>query len=597
MTYLFRTLITSKKMYNMKTQSNKVWLAALTVFLLMFSCTDPNEGNNFVDPTDIESEMKITDILEKYSSEYSMWIEFLKYADFYNGLRDANAVATVFCPTNEAVQEFLEWRGVSKIEELDKEYARSVVKTHIISNEKISETSIDNYAKDNTYIPTQNLFGGYLSLRYGYTLVDVDDKYKSDVVQSSDSIFINNQGKMERPTVRSCANGSIYTLATMIHPLAETILGKLELEGEYDIFCDAIYASGYDSIANKLQDTTTVIGGGYVVNNYSYTCLAVPDDVYAEQGIKDLNGLKSYLGGDAALAEYIQYHFLLRQYEVNELFNFQTSGETLIYETKLKGQAIIADSIDGQRMINKNVPIIRSDIKARNGLIDKVGDIMPVYHPQPVRVAWDFLNYADIISFVNAYGATSGDGNVFTNPLVNRDVKVEMTEENQAKYGTLTSFEYKAESSKASYYVVGFYKDRIKDAKTPTIGRYASYMNNYMMLNLGFGGWIKFNTPSIIAGRYKVILHYCFDVTLKDFYNEGSETKFALDDKSTMAYIFKGLTTKDGSYGSYQTTLFDDIEFTESMSHTFVATMMDMDAKDNSRYHQMFDYLEFIPLK
>lgn len=567
------------------------------MLLLMAACTDPNDGSTFVVPTDIESEMRVTDILDKYSDEYSMWIDFLKYADFYNALCDANAVATIFCPTNDAVCEFLQWRGVNSIEELDKDYARAVVQTHIISEQKISETSIDNYAKDNTYIPSQNLFGGYLSLRFGRTLVDVDDEYKSDVVLSSDTIFINNQAKMERPTVRACANGSIYTLASVIRPMAETILGKLELEGEYDIFCQAIYATGLDTLANKMQDTTTVIGGGYVVNYYNYTCLAVPDKVYAEQGINDVNALKSYLGGDKALADYVQYHFLSRKYTTDELFAFQTSGETLIYETKLQGQAIITDSIDSSRIINKAVPIIRSDIQARNGLIHKVGDIMPVYHPKAVRVAWDFLNYADVISFVNAYGATSGDGDIFSNPIVNREIKVDMTEENQAKYGTLTSFEYQANASKGTYYPVGFYKDRVKDTKHPNEGRYASYMNNYMMLNLGYAGWIKFTTPSIIAGRYKVILHYCFDVTLKDFYTTGSMTKFSIDDKSKTAYIFKGLTTKDGSYGSYQTVLFDNIEFTESKAHTFTATMMDIAAKDNSRYHQMFDYLEFIPLE
>ncbi|MDO5447777.1 MAG: fasciclin domain-containing protein, partial [Prevotellaceae bacterium] len=231
----------------------KQYIIMCSMLLLMAACTDPNDGSTFVVPTDIESEMRVTDILDKYSDEYSMWIDFLKYADFYNALCDANAVATIFCPTNDAVCEFLQWRGVNSIEELDKDYARAVVQTHIISEQKISETSIDNYAKDNTYIPSQNLFGGYLSLRFGRTLVDVDDEYKSDVVLSSDTIFINNQAKMERPTVRACANGSIYTLASVIRPMAETILGKLELEGEYDIFCQAIYATGLDTLANKMQ--------------------------------------------------------------------------------------------------------------------------------------------------------------------------------------------------------------------------------------------------------------------------------------------------------------------------------------------------------
>ena len=47
-------------------------LCGLAMLLMVCSCTDPNEDSNFVDPTDIEAEMKITDILEKYSDEYSM---------------------------------------------------------------------------------------------------------------------------------------------------------------------------------------------------------------------------------------------------------------------------------------------------------------------------------------------------------------------------------------------------------------------------------------------------------------------------------------------------------------------------------------------
>ena len=120
-------------------------------------------------------------------------------------------------------------------------------------------------------------------------------------------------------------------MGTVITPLAETIIERMELEDDYTIFSEAIREAQFDSIASKVRDTTYVVGGGYVVNNYNYTCFAVPDDVYRQNGITDVSSLKSWLvshsdgeetNGDAALTHYLQYHFLLREHSTDELFDF-----------------------------------------------------------------------------------------------------------------------------------------------------------------------------------------------------------------------------------------------------------------------------------
>lgn len=586
----------------------KIFFSLTLLLGLVASCDDPNEGEMFVTPTNIQSEMSMIDILENDPNE-SMWIDFLKYADYYNALKDASSTATVFCPTNEAMRKFLDERGVENITDLDQKYAREVAQAHIIPNVEISDSTLNDYAESNSYIPTQCLFNTYLSLRYGYTKTDVDDAERTDELFNTDSVYINNQAKMDKFTGISCANGHIFTMADVIRPLSETILQKLQLDDDYSIFAQAITDCGYDSVANKVRDTTNVIGGGQVVNNYFYTCFAVPNEYYHQAGINDVEGLKAWLvnnsngeetDGNTALSNYMRYHFMAREYPTSELFDFQIPGQTLIFETNYSGQALITDSIEGHRVINKSIPVLRSDVEARNGLINKVGGIMPVYHPAPVTVRWDFLNSADIIAIANAFGAAKGYGQLFTAPLASSERRVDLSDDHyDGNYGNITSFTYKANSSAArvsNYRRVGFYKEKYANATHRDQGQYGAYMNNYLCLNLGYAGWIQMTSPTIIAGKYKVVLHYLKDITQNKLFAGGSLTRFDLDDNTTSQYVFKGLKTMP-LYGTAELTLWNQLEFEGSGNHTFKVTMMDINAKESNTYHQMLDYLEFIPIE
>lgn len=580
---------------------------------ILTSCADPNEGELFVAPTNLESEMSIIDVLEK-DADYSEWVDFLKYANYYNALKDASSKATVFCPNNDAVKKFVKDRGAQSVRELSQIYVRAVAQAHIIANTTVTETTLNNYAEANAYIPSQNLFGTYINLQYGYTITNVDDEQRTDQIYVSDSIFINNQARLDKFTGTLCANGIIYSMGNVIQPLTETIIEKLETEDEYRIFSQALHESKYDSVASKVRDTTYVVNGGYVVNNYHYTCFAVPDQVFHQSGINDVDGLKAWLvshsngeetNGDEALRHYMEYHFLKREYDTNELFDFLTDGQTLIFETKLNGQAIITNETEGLKTINKTIRILRSNIEARNGLIQKINDIMPVYHPEPVTVRWDFLNSADIIAFVNAYGAENGLGDLFTSDLSTAERKIDLSDKRRnGDFGTLTSFTYKSTDSRApvvQYPVVGFIKEQWASASQKDTPRYGAFMNNYLMLNLGYAGWIKFQTPSLIAGKYKVVLHYCADISLNKFFSSGSLTKYELGERVANHYLYKGLADIISArtrilYGTVEMTLWESVEFETSAPHNFKVTMMDINAKTDNLYHQMYDYIEFIPI-
>lgn len=589
--------------------------------MLLTACDDPNEGELFVTPSNARGEMSIVDVLESrdYNGQFSMWVELLRGTNYYNALKNASATATVFCPTNEAMTKFLNSRGLENVQELlaDMDYAKAVVQEHIINGEKYFDNQVDMLAKEITYIPAKNLYGEYLNLSYGYMKTDCDDVDRPTDYQVTDSIWINDQARLARFEVDTCQNGVFYIMADVIKPLAETIYERLASDTDYTIFAEAMKDCGYDSIANKYCDTTWVQGGTFVPNTYSYTCFAVADDVFKAKGINDAAGLKRYIVANSsdtyadeneALNKYMQYHFLKRDYTTAELFNFLGDEELLVYPVNLKGQSVIANRTAAGKVLNNTVNIIRSDTKTRNGYIHKVDDVMLVYHPTPTVMKWDFLNSPDLISIVNAYGANSGDGNLFSTPLGNDNSKKFdfVSDANLKNYGTPESFTFKKEQSSAStgkYPSIGFWKDFYSSGTTPA---YGAYMNNFLSLNLGFGGYVEFTTPSIIAGKYKIVLHYLADkgnmTLVLGMLTSGTSVRFTLDNDIKTHLLYKGTTfpkvgKKTADYAALSITLWDSMEFLDSDSHTFRITLRDVLAKTNKDYHISLDYVEFIPVQ
>ncbi|MBQ7945932.1 MAG: DUF5108 domain-containing protein [Bacteroidales bacterium] len=596
-------------------------LVIFTLILCLMACTDPFAGQPFITPTEIENEMTCTTLLEHRSEDFSIWIELLRYADYYNGLKDVTASITLFAPTNEAMREFLQWQGVEKVQDLDLTYARYVVQNHILNGAKINSETFINFAVDAEPLQVQSLFNAYLKPTFGRTITEVDDAERTDEILDEETLFINNQAAVQPRDsggVRftEASNAIIYYMDDVIRPLAETMVDKLEEQGEYTIFAAACRESGYDKVVEKVRDTIRIQGGGYTIQDYRFTCFAPSDDAMAAANIHSLDDLKARCraelpqAGDSALYQYVKYHFFDQAYTKEQFCKFNSVDETLIYDTQLDGQVIICrnDTVDyAVPMLNDKAKFVRSNIEARNGYIHKMDYYLPVFEPEPVTIKWDFCNSSDIIAIVNAYGASRSLGNLFTSALTNKEEKVDLSDMHRdGDFGPVSSFTYQANTAKASYSnyrAVGFTKCKYLKSSDKTNNTYGAYMNNLLNLNLGYAGWIQFKTPTIIKGKYKVTLHYASDVTMKDFHSAGSLTKFQFDPElgksewTKNAQVYKGLPTKGMMYCSADLVLFEEIEFDSSNRHLFKAIMLDINAKTNSVYHQMWDYLLFEPIK
>lgn len=593
----------------------KVYFILICFTLLLVACDDKFLNETYIQSTGEDIELSNAEYLSKNADMYSLFIELLKYADFYNALNDANSVSTVFAPTDSAMKVFLKWKGVTDVTELDKDYARNVAEVHVL-NYKLNSSSFVDYVETGT-IPVKTIFGSYLTASYGRINRDVDDKYLDEQVwQDTTSIYLNNEASVENLAVAT-SNGVVYTLGGVIHPLAETIKDILIPYNEYNIFVEAIEKTGYDSLISIYADTVINEYGGYSVTNYNFTCFAVPDSIYRLNGISDFAGLAGYLGAGSnykdsanAVNRYLKYHFFSTKELKSDLFDISDSGQINIFDTNLDGEVVTFEKDNnGEELINGSIKIIKSDIAARNGVIHKINNIMPVYAPAPMPVKWDFTNYPDIISMVNTYGAGRNLGDLFVSDLSNKEYYIDLTEDRYTgDIGTATSFTYEyneTKSSAKSYNRVGFMKCRYASTKDKVNNSYGAYKDNLLILNLGYAGWVQFTTPTIIKGKYKIEFYYGASASLKDFYASGSLTKFSLDGNEKKLYVWKGIPGKfideskqSSTYatGIARDVLWNSYEFDTSGKHTFKATLMDINAKTHRSYRQMWDYILFTPI-
>ena len=109
----------------MKKMKKIYWMLFI---ILCAACNDPYDGDTYV----VFDMQPAGTYLSNRSDDFSEWIHIMKYADLYNAVNQATQSFTLFVPNNAAVKEFYNRKGVSSIEDLGTEYARSLVSYHIV---------------------------------------------------------------------------------------------------------------------------------------------------------------------------------------------------------------------------------------------------------------------------------------------------------------------------------------------------------------------------------------------------------------------------------------------------------------------------------
>ena len=551
------------------------------------SCEDPYQDDTFV----VYDVMPISAYLDSEPEHFSEWVQVLKQADLYNALNMATSSYTLFAPTNEAVLRFYENKRVSSVAELDSvlghEYLRQLVLYHILTD----SVSVDEFIQ-----------GGQLS-KPTYTDDYLDVRFGSGEHTGFDAFYINGEAHVAQLGV-SMVNGVVYTLDDVMRPMIDPIVSQLHELGRNDIMCEALNVTGWaDVLANheiQLPDDRTLI-------NY-YTLLAVPDEVFNDNGITTWQELAAMLGAGEdytspsnALYQYMAYHIMdgVRSMETLCQFDVPLGDSTQmvhvrLWDTKADMPIKISMSSDSIFTMNEEVGPAGSawieestaDYKVRNGLVQQLTAMLPVpLTLSPERLCYDVADCGLVRSYVERYSA---NGQVFQSSFKNVSTFLPVGLGYEYVYGPQGT----ATNNPAVYSTAG-----------TSASAYRALNHDYLQLNLGYMGEATFETPVLLSGKYRIVMSYIYSPDQGNFrtYKNGSNgglTVVQLDEQPDKAskLIYSSISESELNTFFFELEVAEEVEFLETGRHTLKVQFADPAASKSNKFYLLLDHFRFIPV-
>lgn len=574
----------------MKTFGN-IYLLLLVAFFS--ACNDPYEDSTY----QVYDMNPISSYLETRSDEFSEWITVLKYADLFNAVNQASSYFTVLVPTNEAVRSFYLKKNVSSIQELGKDYARSLAEYHIV-NDSINLNTFVQGGK----LEAKTLSDDYLSVSFD----------ESSETGGFNSIYVNKEAHVKELAIQ-VSNGYVYVLNDVMSPLVENLYERIsENSDKYSIFIEALNQTSWKDSLSIIYDEIRQEDNTVIQQKRNYTLLAVSDDTYRSEGVTSVADLAVKTGAVGTdykdetneLFRYVAYHVIGGSYSVFDFNNFSGGTTTKLWTTKAdvvleaslqSGNKLYFNyegEIDGQSVKAMFVED-GSDVQAKNGILHEIDSWLPLWESEiPVLVEWDFADYEEVAAWVNGgYG--------------DPDQKYQTVDEgeHQSDVSSLACYTIDAKSSATStdgsnggYYPVGY--------ATPKTGSAWTNCKNkdHIYLNLGYNGSIIMKTPILIAGKYKVILKVTYATSMNFMRtmtsgSNGGKIRFTFDGDSettTEIPIYASITAN--TLGLYDTVIYDEIEFSKTGTHSMKMVIADPAATSNSKFRIQLDYMTFEPI-
>lgn len=508
------------------------------------------------------------------NNDFSEWTKVLNYSNMYNALNQSSTGVsfTAFAPTNDAVQAFYQKKGVSKIEDLGYDYARAMILYHtvkdsILPEDFILKPSVDNLNGDKVYI-------------------------KIDSVNAGQAI-LNNEARVTKMGV-SAFNGKIYVLSSMMTPLVETVTDRINQNTSAKIMAQAVKETGLDKMLDVIADTTYSEGKQVITGHY-YTFLNVSDATFAKAGITSVESLKSKLqanetnttvSSDSLLKKYLRYHIIGSSSKMADLGTMQGSDMTRIWNTLADNQVMTVtyDSLSTDKYtinaLGESAKFVtsNSDILSKNGYVHEIDGWLPVWEPKQSTVVWDLADYSEV---KNEVGADY-------HPL---EPVASEQKYNLSKVTCYTSLIGESDTKNNSYHYIDYVtcKSNLK----------AAINYDRVVFNVGYMGSVEMKTPTIIKGKYKVTLSFVY-LTDHSFMRQmtdgnGGLMKMTIDD-ANVTYNSPYTTVNSAFAGVYTSTIYDQVDFSETSSHKFKFVVLDPAASTNSKFSLQLDCITFTPI-
>lgn len=424
---------------------------------IVMQCNDPD-----IDMATTE-DVVITGYFEKEPNRFSEFMKVLELSG-NSGFLGAYGTYTCFAPTNEAVQAYLQKKGVSSVDALEVNELKKLVRFHVIQD----TLSTSAFTDGKLVKPT--MYGQYL------TTGAVN-------VEGTSFIRVNRQANIIQGNVHT-ANGIIHVIDHVMEPASLTIAQMLEQDPAYSIFLQMVQATGFyeklNTVAANPDGTTKWL-----------TVIAQNNTTFANKGFANYESVKnrySHTGNPAntndSLYLFVAYRILPDIKYIADLVtapSHATLAPLEVITTRLDGEdvRINADLFRGVQEPGAVLDRSLSDFAATNGVLHASRDNYTIKIRIPYAVHWDLADQPELRLMTNDFRKPGRTVNISLGTL--KDVTWGGAATNTIQYVTNSA-------SSSDPYVWG---DRLT-----------------MNIRTGVIPWIEFVTPLLVKGKYKVWICY-----------------------------------------------------------------------------------------
>lgn len=417
--------------------------------------------------------LNITEYL-RANPDYSMFLELLdltNYASFMN----TYGTYTVFIPTNDAVQQYLNDVGATSLSQVPLVDLQNIAKLHIL-DQRINTTSFTDGK-----IGTPSLYGQYL----------VTGAANKNGVSS---VTVNKEASIVASNIE-LGNGVMHVIDKVLRVADKTLAQTIEADPNLSLFTEVLKTTGWFNVLNQPLTNTTDID--------SYlTVLAQTNDVFEEAGFTTLEQLKnrySHLNNPLDLKDslnlFVSYRILPRLQYLADIAitpSLVTKAPLEVISAKLSKDTILLNEDVFNGVLEKGVAIDRamSDVTASNGVLHYVDGNIAIKKRLPAPVYFEFT---DITEFRRLTAFWKKPAEAYEKLTVD-NAGIDVTWDGKASDGNAyLAYRKQADGSSITSTVGGCWGAdvceiyRFRDANAQNVA---------------------FKTPVIIKGRYKIWISY-----------------------------------------------------------------------------------------
>lgn len=219
------------------------WMSAACLLLAgqtMTSCSDDMSAENMY----VAKTQMMSDFL-KSDPDFALFVEVVERSGRMN-LLSTYGEYTCFAPTNEAVERYLEERGLSSVEEMSMLQCDTITRNHLLPKRCYMAT-LGQYA-GNGQIGVQTLQGVRLNIKSKSVLSEETGQVMSTYILADTATILYNSNN------DSVENGVVHAVDNIIPVASAGLLTIIAQNPDFTLMNEAILLCGFDETINDLVE-------------------------------------------------------------------------------------------------------------------------------------------------------------------------------------------------------------------------------------------------------------------------------------------------------------------------------------------------------